>query len=294
MREEDLEDLKKQLNFYKYVLLIFWGFIFLVFYLFRTSGNIISTPLSDLSSIGSFFNIVTSLTGIITVFLLAKAIIFQKQELTAIQEQMKTQKESLENEEKINRTIKMIDELEVIISGDKDSNAFIEKTIFLSNSEIYEMKIDFPVLRKAILRHNSILLKMKTKKEKSQSEFNTCSKRSKQLENTIIDSTEKINSLEEEKEKLTTTMEIENTRPLTSKERLDIAFELNSAPKLSETQNEYENLVTHTVELKSIIAKCESDILLMKNLKKIHGGVLTDLTKTIKWLENPPDNPTNV
>lgn len=70
-----------------------------------------------LNNVGGFFNVVTSLTGVATVWLLAEAILLQKKELREVSSSMQgqnnklqTQIDSSKDEEKINRAMKLYDE----------------------------------------------------------------------------------------------------------------------------------------------------------------------------------------
>jgi len=90
------------------ILFFIWIFIF-IFGLFlpRSLSN---KSLEMFGQLGDSMNIVTSLTGVFTVGLLAYAVYLQKTELRAVQDQIDTQTKSTEKEQKMNRTLKKLEE----------------------------------------------------------------------------------------------------------------------------------------------------------------------------------------
>lgn len=136
--------------------LLFWIFVVAfgftyILYPASETPHIINMGIDDLNNLGGFLNLSTSLTGIITVYLLAKAVIYQKDELYKVTTEMKTQKDSLEAEEKTNRAIKYMDEWnEIHHDTNKEMNSqkmgYLFRMKYLSNHKIMKHKIDFYLL----------------------------------------------------------------------------------------------------------------------------------------------------
>lgn len=87
--------------------------LFLVWCLVLLLGvtfSLFATP-EKLGQIGDSLNIVTSLTGVLTVGLLAYAVYLQRTELNAVKQQIEDQTRSTEKEQRKNRTHKMMDDL---------------------------------------------------------------------------------------------------------------------------------------------------------------------------------------
>jgi tRNA isopentenyl-2-thiomethyl-A-37 hydroxylase MiaE len=112
---------------------LFFGFLF--WWIFKETGLIINIKsigfsLQSLDHMGSAFNIVTALTGVITIWLLSKAVYYQKRELIEIKDQMNKQDETIKEQEKINRTIREIERfisLKRLIDIDKLSYDRVEE-----------------------------------------------------------------------------------------------------------------------------------------------------------------------
>lgn len=132
-----------------------------------------SPDFESLNNIGGFFNIVTSLAGVATVWLLAEAIMLQKKELKEVSNSMKAQNDKLreqidssKNEEKTNRAMKLYDEwLKIKSNYDFESIridsgldvveavdplvSYIERITIIKNSAFSEY-IDLDTLKKIL------------------------------------------------------------------------------------------------------------------------------------------------
>lgn len=98
-----------------------------------------------LNNVGGFFNIVTSLAGVATVWLLAEAIMLQKKELKEVSESMKGQNDKLreqidssKDEEKTNRAMKLYDEwLEIKNRYSSEKESTFEEVLEKYNPLVY-------------------------------------------------------------------------------------------------------------------------------------------------------------
>lgn len=184
--EKDLDELQRfrsKVSNISFYIFIFWGGLFLGFIIWWFFKEIMPDPmigfaLQSLNLMGGTFNIIIALTGVITVWLLSKAVSYQKEELIKIQQQMDSQRKSIEQEEKINRTIDLIykwtslDEYigEPYTRGssfdpeprEKSNYIGLKQTDFINHlmlieksSKEYKNKIDFGVVCKAILNDNA-------------------------------------------------------------------------------------------------------------------------------------------
>lgn len=127
--DEELNKLEK-LKFRLYIVVVtviaVWVFMVAYLFYFKTPTNI-EYSLSQLNSAGGFFNIVTSLASVITVWFVAQAVINQKEELIKLNDQMESQKNSLQNEEKINRSMKLYEEWLAIKNNPREKKKEEEK-----------------------------------------------------------------------------------------------------------------------------------------------------------------------
>jgi len=152
----------------------------------------------NLSHMGGFFNIVTSLTGVATVWLLAKAIIIQRTELDKVSssmdeqnEKLQTQIRSSEIEEKINRTMKYFDEwLEIqnlnLSEPAKDLNDaikkqeslkyYIDRITMIKGSKLNEY-LDLDILKELLVKAGALktlelaIIQMEGRKHISKSQY---------------------------------------------------------------------------------------------------------------------------
>lgn len=136
-----------------WVLLLSLGFFALYFH---------EDKISRLNEFGGFMNISTSLVGVATIFLLSKAISYQKKELKEMKKEMKKQRKSIENEERTNRTIKYIDEWISCCEHEdeftNDQKNYITRLSLLFSSSA-KSKVDFKLLYEVISKYglNKIL-----------------------------------------------------------------------------------------------------------------------------------------
>ena len=143
-------------NFEVFIFVLALWFMLLVFGL--SSLYFFEEKISSLNNFGGFMNLSTSLVSVATIFLLSQAIRYQKKELKAMKKEMKQQRKSIEREEKLNRTIKYIDEW--ITSYDSGTNnkltadqkQYLSRLnhLFLSKAK---SKIDFKLLVDVISKY---------------------------------------------------------------------------------------------------------------------------------------------
>lgn len=104
--------------------------------------------IAKLGQTGDFFNISTSLASFVTVLIVYRGFLLQKKELSNTSQQLKNQKDSMEKEEQVNRTMKFIDEWEEFKAKkiDKirydDVDRFLKKIKLIISHKGYEKKID--------------------------------------------------------------------------------------------------------------------------------------------------------
>lgn len=171
MSSKEKRDAYKGIGIFLFVfglwgVLLILGFVAIFFF---------EAKIEYLNNFGGFMNISTSLVGVATIFLLSKAIMYQKKELRAMKKEMKSQRKSIENEERINRTIKYIDEwVTHYDTGDKfeftkSQKMYITRLSFLFFSEA-KSKIDFRLLSSIVSKYgltevlNNELKKLTNKK----------------------------------------------------------------------------------------------------------------------------------
>lgn len=136
-------------------LLLLWSILFFMGFIFLFISK---DSLSSLNNFGGYMNISTSIVGVATVFLLSQAVQYQKKELKAMKKEMKGQRKSIEKEEKLNRTIKYIDEWIACYDSRKDNKITIDQKNYLSRlsflySSSAKSKIDFKLLVSVISRY---------------------------------------------------------------------------------------------------------------------------------------------
>ena len=144
--ENDLNKINYKNTIIFSLLLLIWFFLLLlgVFYFLFDSDKIIV-----FDNIGGLMNISTSLTGVATVYLLSKAILYQKTEIITLQEEMKNQTKAIEKEEITNRTVKFIDEWVEIFSTGSHHNftdnqkKYLDRIILLKESEYFIIDFNF-------------------------------------------------------------------------------------------------------------------------------------------------------
>lgn len=139
--------------------MIYRGWLF-----YAITKDISKFSVERLGQTGDFLNTVTSLGALITVILVYKSFSLQKQELSATRQQIKEQKESLEEEEKVNRTARLIDNW-LSIKDDlrqrketiKEDTIFdyLNKINFIYCQNNYQAKIDYNLLSKFIVKDES-------------------------------------------------------------------------------------------------------------------------------------------
>lgn len=120
-----------------------WAFILFIglFFTQFTYENVTDKTATEVfGQLGDAMNIVTSLTGVLTVGLLAYAIYLQKTELSDVKNQIKKQTESTEKEQKMNRTLKYLEEWETSWNSYQKSG---QKSLILDQVSLYPDVFNF-------------------------------------------------------------------------------------------------------------------------------------------------------
>lgn len=113
--------------------------------------------IAKLGQTGDFFNISTSLASFVTVLIVYRGFLLQKKELTETSKQLKYQKDSMEKEEQVNRTMKIVDEWEELRTkkADKvnyeDVDRFLKKIRIIMRHDGYNNKIDCKLIVSVII-----------------------------------------------------------------------------------------------------------------------------------------------
>ena len=146
-----------------WIMLLVFGFSSLYFF---------EEKISSLNNFGGFMNLSTSLVSVATIFLLSQAIRYQKKELKAMKKEMKQQRKSIEKEEKLNRTIKYIDEWITSYDSGTNNNLTADQKQYLSRlNHLFlskaKSKIDFKLLVDVISKYG---LKKLVRNEKNRLE----------------------------------------------------------------------------------------------------------------------------
>lgn len=181
--KNELVNFRSKVSNYSFTVFVLWIIFFLgfiIWWLFKENlpSQTVGFSLQSLNLMGGAFNIIIALTGVITVWLLSKAVSFQKEELINIQWQMDSQRETIEKEERVNRTIDLIHKWTSLdehvdepftrgsssdpIPKEKKGYIGIKQADFIKHlmliegsSEEYKGKIDFNVICQAILNDNA-------------------------------------------------------------------------------------------------------------------------------------------